>query len=47
MTESDLVPGVLIPKTTYVDLTLLLDSTGRKDYVHTYSFLQHSTTLIP
>lgn len=39
MTESDSVPGVLMPEKTYVDQTLLLDSTGRKNYIHTYSFL--------
>ena len=38
MTESDLVPGVLMPETIYLDLTLLLDSMGRKDHVHTYGY---------
>lgn len=38
MTESDSVPGDLVPETTYLDLSLLLVSTGEKDYVLTYSY---------
>lgn len=38
MTEKDLVPGVLMPETIYLDLTLLLDSIGRKDYIGTYGY---------
>lgn len=35
MAGCDSVPGVSMPGITYLDMTLSLDSTGKKDYVQT------------